>query len=520
MFYFFFERYKNINIIFAVAIMCLVFAVYANTLHYELLLSWGNYASHSNNSLLFTFNLEDYLIRKTEYNTNWPPLLWLSHAFDFTLSGNHSFGHHLINILLHGLNSVWVFVLALRLFSKTSWNEQQRWWAACISALLFAVHPQHVEAVSWVGSRKELLSAFLLFSLFYFYLKYSEGKKINFFHYCYVAALISFILVLLTNPVILLAPLVFLLVDYYPLKRFHTLNWAWLILEKIPFVLLSLGVIFFLMIIQPIDGEISNHSVLSSSQKIYNAFNLILNYPYQLVAPVFFSPLYPLDQNITFFSLLYFGFILVVCLYANLLGKPEWLVTWLSYCFLILPVTGLSPFGSDLMADRLAYSAMLPLYLATGGSIIVAWSAMTNTSQKRALITISTIIMGILIFLTHQQSKMWQNDLSLWETSVEKYPESIVAQLGLANTFLQKNQPKEALSHYRLSLENGFRLKYYFNPSPIFHGMGIALYQLDNKEEAIKSLQKALYFDQKNTKIIKNLRYMEQTIRIDNRRKS
>ncbi|MBM3290561.1 MAG: hypothetical protein FJY92_10450, partial [Candidatus Hydrogenedentes bacterium] len=91
----------------------------------------------------------------TGHAANYHPLTWLSHMADVSLWGMNPAGHHLVSVLLHALNSFLVFMALLRLTGKDR--------EAMAVALLFAVHPLHVESVAWVSERKDLLcAAFML----------------------------------------------------------------------------------------------------------------------------------------------------------------------------------------------------------------------------------------------------------------------------------------------------------------------------------------------------------------------
>jgi hypothetical protein len=88
----------------------------------------------------------------TGHASNWHPLTWLSHMVDVQLFGVSSGPHHLMNLLLHTLNAVLLFVALRRMTSSVA--------QSAFVAALFAVHPLHVESVAWVSERKDVLSAF------------------------------------------------------------------------------------------------------------------------------------------------------------------------------------------------------------------------------------------------------------------------------------------------------------------------------------------------------------------------
>src|SRR5262245_40317701 len=81
---------------------------------------------------------------------NWHPLTWLSHMLDCQIFGLHPGWHHLVNALLHGANSVLVFIGLATMTGMV--------WRSALVAGLFAIHPLHVESVAWIAERKDLLS--------------------------------------------------------------------------------------------------------------------------------------------------------------------------------------------------------------------------------------------------------------------------------------------------------------------------------------------------------------------------
>ena len=170
---------------------------------------------------------------------NWHPLTWMSHALDCQLFGLNPAGHHFTSILLHGVNVVLLFLLLL-------WSTR-RTGPSFIVAALFALHPINVESVAWIAERKNVLSTtFFLLSLgaYGWYALKPEWKR-----YSVVAGLLA--CGLASKPMLVTAPFVLLLLDYWPLQRIQ--GWTAppsvlpvqqapagrLFLEKLPLLLLA-----------------------------------------------------------------------------------------------------------------------------------------------------------------------------------------------------------------------------------------------------------------------------------------
>ena len=100
------------------------------------------------------------------HSNNWHPLTWISHALDCQVFGLKAGGHHLVNLCLHTVNALLLFLLLKRLTGAT--------WRGAFVAALFALHPLHVESVAWVAERKDVLSAFFFILTLGAYARYAQ----------------------------------------------------------------------------------------------------------------------------------------------------------------------------------------------------------------------------------------------------------------------------------------------------------------------------------------------------------
>ncbi|HUE37055.1 MAG TPA: hypothetical protein VMO20_06665, partial [Candidatus Acidoferrum sp.] len=133
---------------------------------------------------------------------------------------------------MHAANSVLVFALFLHLTGAL--------WRCAAMAMLFAVHPLHVESVTWVAERKDILSAFFGLLALLFYARYAKSEGFPNIKQAgpYTAAVLFFICGLMSKSMIVTLPFVMLLMDFWPLQRFKDSQWKRLLIEKIPFFLL------------------------------------------------------------------------------------------------------------------------------------------------------------------------------------------------------------------------------------------------------------------------------------------
>ncbi|MEW6145010.1 MAG: tetratricopeptide repeat protein [Thermodesulfobacteriota bacterium] len=92
------------------------------------------------------------------------PIVYISWVADNGLWGISPFGYHLSNLLFHSLSVVLFYVFAVLLLRESGAAGSEA--AAFLAALLFTLYPMHVESVSWIAGRSDVLCALFLFLAF------------------------------------------------------------------------------------------------------------------------------------------------------------------------------------------------------------------------------------------------------------------------------------------------------------------------------------------------------------------
>ena len=148
----------------------------------------------------------------------------VSLCINYAISGLNAWSYHLFNLLLHVGNVFLVFVVSKKLFGNNI-------LPAGLVALLFGIHPMHVESVAWISERKDVLYVLFFLLALLQYLKYIEKDKSKYLVY----TALFFLLSLFSKPAaITLAPIL-LLLDWYRGRKI-TIR---VLLEKIPFFLIA-----------------------------------------------------------------------------------------------------------------------------------------------------------------------------------------------------------------------------------------------------------------------------------------
>jgi hypothetical protein len=141
------------------------------------------------------------------YASNWHPLTWLSHMLDVEFYGLNPGMHHLTNVIFHCANTLLLFFLFYRLTSEK--------WKCAAVAVLFALHPLHVESVAWIAERKDVLSTFFWILTTWSYVWYVERRGVR----RYLLVMMLFVLGLMAKPMLVTLPFTLLLLDFWPIRR-------------------------------------------------------------------------------------------------------------------------------------------------------------------------------------------------------------------------------------------------------------------------------------------------------------
>ena len=386
--------------------------------------------------------------------SNWHPVTWLSHMLDVELFGMNAGAHHLTNLFFHILNSLLLFTVFRKMTARV--------WQSAIVALLFALHPLHVESVAWVAERKDVLSTFFWLLTIWSYARFARNPVMV----RYLAVVGFFAIGLMAKPMVVTLPFVLLLLDYWPLNRFkagqtnnHTgkpdlgLALLRLVYEKIPlFVLagLSCGVTFMAQKKGEALGLLDVHPL---TMREANAVASYVKYIQKLIWPHDLAILYPYPEVITAGQVLA-GWAVLGCitfLAVRYCKRLPWLfVGWFWYVGTLVPVIGLVQVGVQAMADRYTYIPFIGLFL------ILTWGAPLLIGKWHykniALSVITTVIFFVLITTTWTQVSYWKNSIRLFEHALRVTKLNYVIHNNLGFELVLQNQKDQAIKHYKQAL--------------------------------------------------------------------
>lgn len=346
---------------------------------------------------------------------NYHPLTMLTFCLEYQKFKLNPKPYHLHNLILHLLNALLVLYLI--------WLLTKQKWVAFITALLFAIHPMHVESVAWAAERKDVLYSFFYLSAicsYIFYLK-KENKKALF----YVITFLLFILAVLSKAMAVSLPIVLVAVDYF-LDRKISLK---TILEKAPFLLVSLVFGYIAMDAQKEISAMTDIAHYNFFDQFLFACYALITYIWKLFLPIGLSCFYnyPVKEDGMYPIIFYLAPILVLALgfliYRSQKFGKEVLFGFAFFLITIALVLQIIPVGAAIIADRYTYLPYIGLFF-----ILARWTnnALEEKSEQFKALKVPSIIALTLFvlmccYLAFQRTKVWRDTLALWNDAIEKY---------------------------------------------------------------------------------------------------
>lgn len=381
------------------------------------------------------------------------PVVSTSYNIDYALWELNPFGFHLTNLLIHLIATLILFRVLQILFYKYKYCNL----AALLGTLVFAVHPIHTEAVSWVSGRTDSFVTLFFFAAFLYYLKYinfdktnkqSEPKYLTF-------ALIFYGFGLLTKEMMITFPAVIILFDFiYRQQSFKQV----LSNFKIYSYFIALSIVYLIV----------RYFALANVPDRLN-YMYFINDNFTTVAgtmlktiPLYFKLIFvphPLlyhyngflsDAN-SFFEanvLLSLAFVIILIAGAFISYKkfPEISFCITFFIITLLPVMNIIP-TMNLMAERFLYLTSFCV------SILIGYIAAKYVTKenKTAVTVIILIICGVYFYLTYRRNADWKDNDTLYSTA--EGMDGSVLLVNSGNMFANREQYVEAEKRYRRAIE-------------------------------------------------------------------
>lgn len=437
----------------------------------------------------------------------WHPLTLVSLALDHAIWGLNPWGYHLTNILIHSTNTFLVFILVIQLLEYNNlWRDSKKALiTGFITAILFGIHPVHVESVAWVSERKDVLSAFFYLSAMLAYIKYTSTtglKKAA----LYSASILLFFFALLSKPMAISLPLVLLILDIYPIGRLtrNPRSTKWVLIEKLPFFLLAFLASVATVWAHSAQGGLRALETYPLVERIFVAVRAYLFYLVKMALPLNLAPWYPYPEKISFFTSEYAGALIaltIITIFAtrSLKTNKVFFAIWFYYIITLAPTTGIVQVGGQAAADRYTYLPSLGPFIFTGLGVGYLFDRWSKRQYRLAAVVAVILLSTLLINTTVKQIAIWRDSITLWSYEIELFPESsaeIYSNRGLAYDGLGNYQ--YAIKDYNKAIELGPET------AKIYISRGNTYDSLGDYQQAIKDYSKAIELAPQNAKAYVN----------------
>ncbi len=407
------------------------------------------------------------------------PVLSVWDELAYGLFGPNAAAWHGISILLHVLCTLLVFRLALRLVQSR--------FVAGTAAALFAVHPAHVEAISWASAMGDLLMTALLLLSVLSFLRWMEQGKLVWWAASFVAATACVFTkeTAVVLPVVLLATALALASRAKPGLP--------VLVATVPFFAISL---VFLALRQHILGAFSHPlTQASTAQMIFTWPAVLLFYLRQMFWTSAVVPYYPLEIVSSWQSQQFLLPLMGLIAAAAVLGYLLWRSAgWRRSCVCVAwilaplaPVLYLKALGPyELVHDRFLYAPLVGFCMAF--ALVLQWASegIEARAQYRVFPLVAIVLVPLLSIQTLTQMVWWQNNVTLFTRAVMITPENPRALTGLADAYIAVHRYEEAVPLLQRSLAIEPR-----NSSALF-ALGRIAWLLGDDAAAEKYLTQAL----------------------------
>ncbi|MBD3320116.1 MAG: tetratricopeptide repeat protein, partial [Chitinivibrionales bacterium] len=516
-----FSTIDSASIIIVAALIIATACAYRPVQNYDFVNYDDNHYVYKNPHVTTGLSLENVRWAFTRsHASNWHPLTWLSHMVDYELFGLNAGGHHLISVIIHLINSFLIFVFFRGVTGAV--------WRSGLVALLFAIHPLHVQSVAWIAERKDVLSTLFLMLALLAYKEYATRPGAG----AYARVLAYFLLGIMSKPMLVSFPFILLLLDYWPLQRIRFGGYlqkkdsgiyqrrmlSELIVEKIPLFLIVVASSLLTFAVQKSGGAVADFSFPA---RIANAVNSYLVYIRQMFWPQNLAVLYPHRGmpplgNIVLSAGVIAG-VSLVSIFA--LARAPWFgVGWFWYLGTLVPVIGIVQVGYQSHADRYTYIPLIGLF------ICLAWGIEKATEKIKGRKAVAGIVFPVLLAVLTMRSKAevsyWENSITLFTRAIKAGHPTALAYNNIGSKYLEmempdsaeyflgralKISPEFAASYYNLGLiaaregaieraKGLFEKAVEYDPQYVdaYHALGEANEKMNQTERALEYYRKAL----------------------------
>ena len=380
--------------------------------------NWDDPGYIKDNALIKDVSFEGIKhIFSTSIMGNYHPLTILTYGIEYSYVRLQPWLYHLDSLLFHLLVTVLVYWFVNLLTRRPV--------AAAVSALLFGLHPMHVESIAWIAGRKDVVYGTFYMAAciaYVYYVRATTGSKK---WRWYTGVILLFVCSLLSKPVAVSLPVTLFLIDYFEERKFNVS----LFLEKLPHFIIAIAFGIRSVLDQKEFGSLGTQNVTYNFlERIALGTYALITYLWKAVVPVGLSNFYPYPEKLTgTISIAYYIYPIAVLAIIFIIWKfarKNKIIVFGALFFLVNIALLLQfiPVGGAILADRYTYIPYLGLFFMAGWYV----SALFEAGGKKELRYIALFVtLGYSLYLgylSNERCKVWYDTTTLWKDEIEKEP--------------------------------------------------------------------------------------------------
>ncbi|MBI5453424.1 MAG: tetratricopeptide repeat protein [Deltaproteobacteria bacterium] len=382
------------------------------------------------------------------------PLRTASFAIDYALFGLRPFGYHVVNLILHMASTVSLYFIVLGLFNIAG--------VAFLSALLFAVHPVHIEAVSWIASRADLIGMVLFNLSFLSYMRYKEVRSKTWL----AASLALSFLAYVGKETMVFLPGLIIFYDYATRNRRPISDTVKANIGS--WVLFAIVCAVYMVIRASITGRMSTNQGWWGGTAYSNflmmaeataAYIRLMVLPYGFTFHYIIDPVYSIFAPKVVVSLVVILASIVLIIYSHFRNRLVFFSLVWFYLGLV-PIANIIPISFSMMAERYIYVPSAGPIIAAGYGLYRLYRYAAERSPGLQRLAAGAIIVLVLIFSVQVviRNDDYKDEFAFYSSAVAVSPDSPPSNKGLADQFYNRKEYPKAIDYYEkaIALDPGY----------------------------------------------------------------
>jgi len=413
----------------------------------------------------------------TETSGQYRPIRSLSLVLDYSLWKLNPAGFHFTNLLLHIFNVILVYFLVYALMNVKK-GVLGYLSIPFLTALFFAAHPIHVESITWIKNRQDLLSSLFFLSSLLLFIR-STKKKVKFNKTPYLTSLFCFVLALFSKEMAIALPFVLVV---YVLCFILKAKMKELTVSTLPFFAIA---VFYLVFKRFIIGALVSiehvHSISLYSNilivfKTIGYYLRLLIFPFNLTAERMFV------VPASFFrpAVIIPAILLLLCSFAiiKIFRYSKLLAFGVLWIFItLMPVSNIVFLARRPIAEQRLYIPSLGFCLIIS-ILINTLSSVKLKSISPKILKDTTILLSIFILIgystiTIRRNLDWKDSFTFWKKTLQSSPHSPRAHNNLGTEYSAIGKYDEAIKLYNKALAlHPEHANAYYNLGSIYKNTG------------------------------------------------